>query len=96
MTILTDDERQKLPAPQQAVPCAECADAHAILDSDDSQIIRNAKDGYPDGRAPQVLTLAERVSALCTYAADWKRWCLEKESAPQQDDRQRGCCKNTT
>lgn len=52
---------------------------HEILDGDASKIIRNAKDGYPEGRPDRVLTLAERVKALCKYAADWKRWCLERE-----------------
>jgi hypothetical protein len=51
--------------------------AHAVLDADPSKIIRNAKDGYPEGRESQELTLAERVKALCIYAADWKRWCVE-------------------
>ena len=69
---------------QQA--CSACAaleaiiaEAHAILDADESKIIRNAKDGYPEGREPRELTLAERVKALCIYAADWKRWCEESE-----------------
>lgn len=66
----------------QPVACIACDQAHAVLDADESKIIRDAKDGYPEGRKPRVLTLAERVSALCTYAADWKRWCLEKEAAP--------------
>ena len=52
-------------------------EAHAILDADESKIIRNAQDGYPEGREPHELTLAERVKALCIYAADWKRWCKE-------------------
>ena len=71
----------------EPVACPSCQAAHAVLDADESKIIRNAKDGYPDGRAPRELTLVERVSALCIYAADWKRWCLEKETAyPQSDD----------
>jgi hypothetical protein len=82
---------------QQA--CSACAaldaiiaEAHAILDADESKIIRNAKDGYPEGREPRELTLAERVKALCIYAADWKRWCEESEKqnaigdgSPSQD-----------
>ncbi len=47
---------------------------HTILDNHESQIIRNTKDGYPEGREPRDLTLAERVQALCTYASDWKKW----------------------
>jgi hypothetical protein len=62
-----------------ASPCSVCAEAHAVLDADASKIIRNAKDGYPEGREPRELTLAERVKALCIYAADWKRWCEEAQ-----------------
>ena len=68
---------------QEPVVCPVCNEVHTILDADKSQIIRNAADGYPDGRASRVLTLQERVTALCIYAADWKRWCLEKENTPQ-------------
>ena len=50
---------------------------HAILDEDDSKIIRNHKDGYPE-RPPHEMTIQERVTALCKYAADWKHWCIEK------------------
>lgn len=68
---------------QACSACAELeatiAETHAILDADASKIIRNAKDGYPEGREPRELTLAERVKALCIYAADWKRWCEESE-----------------
>lgn len=53
--------------------------AHVVLDADPSKIIRNAKDGYPEGRESQELTLAERVKALCIYAADWERWYVEAE-----------------
>jgi hypothetical protein len=66
---------------QEPVVCAVCNEVHGILDADESKIIRDAKDGYPDGRTPRTLTLQERVTALCVYAADWKRWCLEKENA---------------
>ena len=59
--------------------CQSCMEAHAILDDDDSKIIRNEKDGYPEGREPRELTLAERVKTLCVYAADWKRWCENGE-----------------
>jgi len=62
--------------------CPVCDQVHSILDVDESRIIRNAKDGYPGGQSPRVLTLQERVMALCRYAADWKRWCLEKENTP--------------
>ena len=62
--------------------CLVCDQVHSILDVDESRIIRNAKDGYPGGQPPRVLTLQERVMALCLYAADWKRWCLEKENTP--------------
>ena len=60
--------------------------AHEVLDADESKIIRNAKDGYPEGRAARELTLAERVKALCIYAADWKRWCLEREAQQERKD----------
>jgi hypothetical protein len=73
--------KQALAAPvQEPVACAVCNEVHAILDADESKIIRDAKDGYPDGRTPRILTLQERVTALCVYASDWKRWCLEKEN----------------
>jgi hypothetical protein len=65
---------------QEPVACAVCYEVHGILDADESKIIRDAKDGYPDGRIQRRLTLQERVTALCVYAADWKRWCLEKEN----------------
>jgi hypothetical protein len=63
----------------QPVECSVCKEIHAILDVHESQIVRNAKDGYPDGRDERILTLQERINALCKYASDWKRWCLEKE-----------------
>jgi hypothetical protein len=63
----------------EPVECSVCKEIHAILDADESKIIRDAIDGYPDGRTPRTLTLQERVNALCKYASDWKRWCLEKE-----------------
>jgi len=44
-------------------------------------IVRNAKDGYPEGRGDRELSLTERVEALCIYAADWKRWCMDAEAA---------------
>ncbi len=58
----------------------ELTNTHSILDGDESKIIRNTKDGYPEGREARVLTLAERVKSLCIYAADWKRWTEEKEA----------------
>ena len=71
---------QPAPTVQEPVACAVCNEVHAILDADESKIIRDAKDGYPEGRTPRTLTLQERVTALCKYASDWKRWCLEKEN----------------
>ena len=65
-----------------AQPCKVCEEVHAILDTDKSMIIRDAKDGYPEGRASRTLTLQERVKALCIYAADWKRWYEETQAAP--------------
>jgi hypothetical protein len=77
---ITEGRRQALRAAiEQALSAVD--ETHAILDADPSAIIRNAKDGYPDGREPRELTLAERVKALCVYASDWKRWCQEKEQA---------------
>lgn len=61
---------------------------HAVLDSDDSKIVRNAADGYPEGREPRELTLSERVEALCTYATDWKRWCEEVQAKLDELQRQ--------
>lgn len=52
---------------------------HAILDHPDCKIIRNAADGYPEGREPRVLTLAERVQALLRMKQDYARWLKEKE-----------------
>ena len=65
---------------QEPVACSVCHQVHSILDGDESKIIRNTKDGYPNGRYPRILTLQERVTDLCRYASDWKRWCLEKEN----------------
>ena len=62
---------------------------HSLLDGDESKIIRNAKDGYPEGREPKELTLTERVTALCKYASDWKRWFSEAESKIEQMERQK-------
>ena len=59
---------------------AENTALHALLDNDKSKIIRNEKDGYPEGRPDRELTLLERVKALCRYAADWKKWCEEKDA----------------
>lgn len=71
--------------------CAECvgkrikeleeevAACHTLLNGDASKIIQNHKDGYPEGRPDRLLTLGERIKALCTYAADWKRWCQNNE-----------------
>jgi hypothetical protein len=67
----------------QPEACHTCAEIHAVLDADESEIIRNAQDGYPEGRTPHELTLLERVTALCTYAADWKRWCVKAEALAQ-------------
>jgi len=69
----------KLRAAAQAA-CSVCNDVHSILDADESEIIRDAKDGYPEGRTPRVFTLQERVTALCRYASDWKRWYLDREN----------------
>ena len=79
--LVRADERKNMQAEkQEPVACAVCTEVHAILDADESKIIRDAKDGYPDGRTPRTLTLQERITALCVYASDWKRWCLEKEN----------------
>ena len=67
-----EKERDELQAKIEAV--------HSLLDNDESKIIRNAKDGYPEGREPKELTLTERVAALCEYASDWQRWCNEAEA----------------
>ena len=67
--------------------CSVCNHVHSILDADESEIIRDAKDGYPEGRTPRVLTLQERVTALCRYASDWKRWYLDRENtAPRRKE----------
>ena len=55
------------------------SEAHAAIDASEAKIIRNASQGYPEGRAPRELTLVERIKALDTYAADWRRWCIEAE-----------------
>lgn len=60
---------------QELVPIDEIEKIHNLLDNDASKIIRNSKDGYPEGRPDKVLSLYERVKALCLYASDWKRWC---------------------
>ncbi len=58
----------------------QLAESHAVLDNDPSKIIRNAKDGYPEGRPDRELTLAERISALCKYASDYSKWFAEAEA----------------
>lgn len=52
---------------------------HLLLDNDPSKIIRNKKDGYPDGRPDKELTLLERIKALCRYASDYKKWFEKSE-----------------
>ena len=74
---------QTPPLPVRPESCQICAEIHAVLDADESKIIRNAQEGYPEGRTPRELTLLERVKALCTYAADWKRWCIEAQALEQ-------------
>jgi len=69
-------------AAPQPESCQTCVEIHLLLDADESMIIRNARDGYPEGRPPRELTLLERVKSLCTYAADWKRWCIEAQTPP--------------
>jgi hypothetical protein len=66
---------------------AQVKEAHEVLDADESMIIRNAKDGYPEGRPDRVLTLAERVKAVCKYGADYKRWCKEAEAKAEQAEK---------
>lgn len=69
------DLRSKLKEAENTI-----SEAHAILDGDESKIIRNVKDGYLDGRPDRVLTLAERVKALCKYGSDYVRWLKESEA----------------
>jgi hypothetical protein len=69
----------------------ELAEAHAVLDADPSKIIRNHSEGFPEGREPHELTLAERVQALCKYAADWKHWffAVEQSLTDERDQLQK-------
>lgn len=57
----------------------ELNEAHAVLDDPECLIIRNAKDGYPEGRPDQTLTLTERVMALLRMKMDYKRWMEKAE-----------------
>lgn len=57
----------------------ELNEAHAVLDSADCSIIRNAKDGYPEGREPRELTLEERVRSLLRMMTDYRKWCKNAE-----------------
>jgi hypothetical protein len=66
----------------QPESCQTCVEIHSLLDADESMIIKNARDGYPEGRTPREFSLPERVKALCKYAADWKRWCIEAQTPP--------------
>lgn len=59
---------------------AELASAHAVLDDRECQIVRNTKDGYPEGREDRVLMLEERVRALLRMKADYKNWLEQSES----------------
>lgn len=72
----------------QPESCQTCVEIHSLLDADESMIIRNARDGYPEGRTPRELTLLERVKSLCTYAADWKRWCIKAQTLPAAQSEQ--------
>jgi hypothetical protein len=59
---------------------AEVEGSHAVLDGEDCRIIRNSKDGYPDGRADRILSLPERVQALLQMKVDYKRWLEQAEA----------------
>jgi hypothetical protein len=67
---------------------------HKILDQDGVQIIRNEKDGYPEGRPDRNLTLSERVQAACRMIHDWHRWHneLEEKFVEVQLDKKRLDC----
>ena len=65
--------------------------AHAVLDADESEIIRNTKDGYPEGQTPRELTLAERVAALCRYASDYARWFKDAEARAKELEKELTC-----
>jgi len=52
---------------------------HSLIDGEPAQIVRNAKDGYPEGREDRVLSIDERIAALKLFAADYKRWHKELE-----------------
>ena len=58
----------------------ELAEAHTLLDQDGVQIIRNHKDGYPEGRPNVEMTLVERVKAVCRMVHDWRRWHNDLEA----------------
>jgi hypothetical protein len=59
----------------------QITETHAVLDADESKITRNAKDDFHQGEhSDHEFTLAERVKALCLYAADWKNWTVDAEN----------------
>lgn len=69
--------RQALSTPPPA--CVPLEYVHSLLDGPPAQIIRNAKDGYPEGRENRVLSIEERIAALKCFASDYKRWLEELE-----------------
>ena len=65
----TVTRRLSVLADENAALRAQIEAIHSLLDGDESKIIRNAKDGYPEGREPKELTLTERVTARTMLAA---------------------------
>lgn len=64
-------------SPPARVPFLE--HLHSLLDGEPAQIVRNAKDGYPEGREDRMLSIEERIEALKHFAADYQRWHMELE-----------------
>jgi hypothetical protein len=54
-------------------------DVHSLIDGEPAMIVRNAKDGYPEGREDRFLSIEERIAALKQFAADYQRWFKELE-----------------
>lgn len=69
--------RKALSAPAPAVVPLE--DVHLLLDGEPAMIVRNAKDGYPEGREDRFLSIEERIASLKQFAADYQRWLKELE-----------------
>jgi len=76
-SFCVNEARRALSTPAPSVVPLE--DVHLLLDGEPAMIVRNAKDGYPEGREDRVFSIEERIAALKQFAADYQRWLKELE-----------------